>query len=1632
MNENLTRINELEKRVREELSELDSLASIIESGDDEFVKNKLKYLQAELDYLNNQSKLLNEYVEKKQASKPQYIPSDTVVAKDVQSESSISLDESTEKQTTENIIVEEKPVEIENKAYPENNYNSANEEDLLDISLQEENFDPPKKVWKRDTKKPEVVRTRQVDVVATNQPNTSLPTRIWVREDKPVPPVVEARKPVVPEPITSEINEVEAQEVITEKVETEKTWTLQPDVKEKEETKSVVLEEKVVTEESAIQEEKITVEEPVIQKEELDTVKSDIVEDVKEQAEPETIKETVAEKQVTETEKEETPKILPLEDFEIEETIEIKSIPKSIIDEPEESPKEKKKKVSIENRIGLWVMPILAATLIFISVILLANALPGVVGDIIKQATMAVAGFSFAGIGVLLKVKKKGGAFGQVLMAIGVGELFITLVVSRFVFKSINDLGLFIMIFIWSAALIVLKRYSSILFQSIGEIGVSIAVIFGLSYSLAVQNHGGAVVVLAFYVLTTIIYYFLFKFRGSLANKIIYHSFNLIKLTFISTAIVFGIKDFVVPTGVMGIICAVLGLIFAIDILVMFRGDATFDKVAGPFAVFFYTMQFFATAIVASFILVINYSVGSNALFGDREAMVATILDLRWIVILAGTSLVGILLLLTEFIWKEKTPKYVTESILLFILTATLVWSHPTFKIGFIIMIALLTLLGYARNNHVLKISALIFYVGYAFLPGENVLRIVVGLLTAVAVISLLYLVREQYVFAYKVSVYFSLILYAITVSFSAFANSSLYGIKLVVIVAFISLLNLIMMFTLLSKNKDRDLDFAIVPEVINIGITVMALILSMVVQLHEGSLGFVALLIAFVMIVISIFRGYLQRRILCRINAILSLFVGAITLSVFDYSAFWFATIAIGLGIAIMYIKKDRYNIVDKSMYYLLSLAYAATCVYYFSEKISRTPALNFVSVWIVAALVIILIFRYTGLSKTSDFVMNDFYPVSFISMIVLVVTSFITRELGDGAASMLPFLCISVVMFIWMIDGFITNKIDEKIAVIVALYALIYECISMGTAYVIVSLTVASVFLILLYIKKDTYNSVLKYFIYGNLLINCIVVPKIYDLALSEIKFVGTAGVILIALMLVTILFKFTGLAKNPKLGTTDITVMAFIADSLTVLFATVLIIQAKETGNYIPTAVLAIMVSIWLIHGFASKKMIFKIAFLSSLLIMLCTSWAYIPTLYTAIVVCLIIIYLVLLYSNEDTYSVWYKLPAFILALANCIACPLLYQSLLSKIEWLGAAKIVLLALFAVNVIFKFTALSKNPETREEDHFYPSFISMMLTAGYSAILVTVYKDAENYIPSVILLAIIMIWMFDGFLKNKMSEKVTTVISAYVIVMMCMAFVPGIYVAISAIIIVFFLFLLYRVSDSYSFVFKILMYALLMINSLVWPLLFSEALNTLSVFVAANVVFLLLFITNTLFMFTPLVKNPESDVRDMLLIVRIACHVLIFIGILFTVPLDAPADILTSILTLALVPMGTAWIWKDDENNETILTVGKYFAVTEYVFVPFVLCYTMSAPAYVSSIVGIVLAVGSIVLGFGTKMKGVRIYGLVVSMIMIFKLSLIDFEKSSVLAYALSFFIAGVSCLIISMLYYFVNAAVAKAEAE
>ncbi|MBQ2183248.1 MAG: hypothetical protein II399_01310 [Lachnospiraceae bacterium] len=363
MEKDITKINELEKRLRAEHEEFNRIVASYGSVNDDFVKNKLKYLQAEVDYLNSGVKILNE----------------------------VMLEDSLKKE-----LGEELPEVV--VALEDPKYNSSVDEVVK-----------------------EAVSVEPV-IEEKTQEETRLPMKIWVREDSPVD--------------------------LTE------------------------------------QEVKITPDREEIVQNYLDKVAGN----------------------------------------KTEETVEIKKISKPVVEV-------KKKKASLENRIGLLVMPILAATLIFISVILLASALPESIGNIVKQITMIAAGYSFIGTGLILKKKKKGGAFGQILMAIGVGELFVSLVVCRFVFKSISDLWLIILIFIWSAGLVILKRFSNTLFQLIGEIGVLIAITVGTFYP---KFHDGGfkdmLVIAVFYALTTIIFYFVFKLRSKTSNGIIFHSFNIVKL----------------------------------------------------------------------------------------------------------------------------------------------------------------------------------------------------------------------------------------------------------------------------------------------------------------------------------------------------------------------------------------------------------------------------------------------------------------------------------------------------------------------------------------------------------------------------------------------------------------------------------------------------------------------------------------------------------------------------------------------------------------------------------------------------------------------------------------------------------------------------------------------------------------------------------------------------------------------------------------------------------------------------------------------------------------------------------------------------------------------------------------------
>ncbi|MBE5963393.1 MAG: DUF2339 domain-containing protein [Lachnospira sp.] len=76
-----------------------------------------------------------------------------------------------------------------------------------------------------------------------------------------------------------------------------------------------------------------------------------------------------------------------------------------------------------------------------------------------------------------------------------------------------------------------------------------------------------------------------------------------------------------------------------------------------------------------------------------------------------------------------------------------------------------------------------------------------------------------------------------------------------------------------------------------------------------------------------------------------------------------------------------------------------------------------------------------------------------------------------------------------------------------------------------------------------------------------------------------------------------------------------------------------------------------------------------------------------------------------------------------------------------------------------------------------------------------------------------------------------------------------------------------------------------------------------------------------------------------------------------------------------------------------------------------------------YVVSIVLIIMAIACIILGFIKKYKALRVYGLVLVMISIFKLIMVDIQYENTLGNALSFFVSGILCFVISLIYNYIG---------
>ena len=198
---------------------------------------------------------------------------------------------------------------------------------------------------------------------------------------------------------------------------------------------------------------------------------------------------------------------------------------------PEQAVASKSRKEGMETFVGKNLMGILASVLVFIGLILFAILLIPHLTDAIKMVAMY--GFSFALAGVsLYLLRKKENALLLSLSGCGVGAIFISLFVTYTYFHVIDMVPLYVLIVVWTIGTCYLSGKFSWLFQVIGEVGVFIACVLGMSVIDRNDMDEMLPGLMAFFIIGSGI--FLFTKKKDLKDRLITDVFEVVNVTTMS------------------------------------------------------------------------------------------------------------------------------------------------------------------------------------------------------------------------------------------------------------------------------------------------------------------------------------------------------------------------------------------------------------------------------------------------------------------------------------------------------------------------------------------------------------------------------------------------------------------------------------------------------------------------------------------------------------------------------------------------------------------------------------------------------------------------------------------------------------------------------------------------------------------------------------------------------------------------------------------------------------------------------------------------------------------------------------------------------------------------------------------
>lgn len=451
---------------------------------------------------------------------------------------------------------------------------------------------------------------------------------------------------------------------------------------------------------------------------------------------------------------------------------------------------EPKKSSFTEEIFGKNVMAVAASGLIFISLILFAIVFVPALGTAAKVFMMFAISFAFLIAGVF-KLERSGrnerSGFFEALSGCGMGAVFISLFVSNLHFKVLNDLMLYIFLLIWAvAALYLSKRYESGMYSVIGQIGITISILFGCLLICSgdnFENFNSKYIILLIYFFIGSFAYLYFDIKAG-RGYILCNIFHIVNLIILISALYsmivknneLRLRDFAVPAFLrMSDTAAYISLLLlAADVILMlvlcFMGWDKEETLTRKHS-------FGAVYTIILLIVVRSFVFHTSLLYGDySECMKTGVLY---------SIIAGVLMIILEYRLKDsraewmKLPYWVWTLLLGYILCFGLEKIPGDFEIfGIVPAVAAFIIYGYIADNEVYRVMGYISYVVYLFMHFEEdyILDTTFALVIIFAAFYIMYS-KRSYDMAKKTGLYLLLLLGIITKYSQILDNIHLRGV---------------------------------------------------------------------------------------------------------------------------------------------------------------------------------------------------------------------------------------------------------------------------------------------------------------------------------------------------------------------------------------------------------------------------------------------------------------------------------------------------------------------------------------------------------------------------------------------------------------------------------------------------------------------------------------------------------------------------------------------------------------------------------------------------------------------------------------------------------------------------------------